>query len=69
MAEQVSTILIAELTNKHVLVSPLVTKEGMLVAPSGTEISNLILERIRNFSTLHDLVEPIHVKMRIHRRN
>jgi len=66
MAEQVSTILIAELNNKHILVSPLVTKEGVLIAPSGTTISNLILERIRNFQKLHVFVEPIQVKLRTH---
>jgi len=69
LAEQVSTILIAELTNRHVLVSPLMTNEGMLIAPSGTEVSNLILERIRNFGTLHVLEEPIQVKLRNHIRN
>ena len=68
MAEQVSTILIADLNNKHILISPLVTKEGVLIAPSGTEVSNLILERIRNFQKLHVFVEPIQVKLRTHAR-
>jgi len=69
MAEQVSTILIADLNNKHILISPLVTKEGVLIAPSGTAISNLVLERIRNFQKLHVFVEPIQVKIRIQTRS
>ncbi len=69
MAEQISTILIAELNNKHVLVSPLVTKDGVLIAPSGTSISSLILERIRNFQKLHVFVEPIQVRLRTHARS
>ena len=64
-ADQIATILIAELTNKHVLVSPLVTVEGMMIAPSGTEISNLILEKARNFRTLHELREPIQVRLQV----
>jgi len=63
-ADQIGTVLIAELTNRHVLVSPLTKTEGMLIAPSGTEISNLILERIRNFRRLHTLKEPIQVRLR-----
>jgi response regulator RpfG family c-di-GMP phosphodiesterase len=69
MAELVLSVLIADLNPTHVLVSPLVTKEGILIAPSGTEISNLILERIRNFKALHALVEPIQVKVRQSTRN
>ena len=45
------------------------TNEGMLIAPIGTEVSNLILERIRNFGKLHDLIEPIRVKLRNHLRS
>ena len=63
--EQVATILIAQLTNKHVLVSPLVTKSGIVIAPSGTEVTNLVIEKVRNFRSLHVLQEPIQVKTRI----
>jgi response regulator RpfG family c-di-GMP phosphodiesterase len=64
-AENVATVLIAELTNHHILVSPILTKEGIMIAPSGTEVSNLILEKVRNFKALHVLREPIQVKRRI----
>jgi hypothetical protein len=60
--KQFATIRLSELTNRHVLVSPLVTKEGMVIAPKGTEMSNLILQKIRNFGTQHEMVEPIQVR-------
>jgi hypothetical protein len=62
--EQLATILIAQLTNKHVLVSPLVTKSGIVIAPSGTEVTNLIIEKVRNFRKLHVVQEPIQVRLR-----
>ena len=64
--ERIVSIMIAELANKDVLVSPILTKEGVVIAPSGTEVSNLILEKVHNFSTLHVLREPIKVKRRSH---
>jgi response regulator RpfG family c-di-GMP phosphodiesterase len=63
-SEQIATILVKELTTRHILVTPLVTKEGMVIAPKGTQISNLILQKIHNFGTLHALVEPIQVTSR-----
>ena len=63
--EQVATIFIAQLVNKHVLVSPLVTKSGIVIAPSGTEVTNLVIEKVRNFRSVHVLQEPIQVKTRI----
>jgi len=63
-SDQTATVNIKELTNRHVLVTPLVTTQGMIIAPAGTEISNLILQKIRNFGKLHGLVESIQVKTR-----
>jgi response regulator RpfG family c-di-GMP phosphodiesterase len=62
-AGQVSSVLIKQLTNKHILVSPLLTREGMLIAPGGTEVTNLLLQKIRNFKSFHVLREPLQVRM------
>jgi len=61
--DQVSSVLIKQLTNRHILVSPLLTREGMLIAPGGTEVTNLLLQKIRNFKCFHVLREPLQVRI------
>src|SRR5207237_1172418 len=51
-----------QLRVQHILNTDLLTADGALIFPAGTEISELILEKIRNFQELSGLKEPIHVE-------
>jgi response regulator RpfG family c-di-GMP phosphodiesterase len=55
------TITLQELTVKQILRSGLFTCDGTLIAPEGTEISQLLLAKIHNFHELVGVQEPIHV--------
>jgi response regulator RpfG family c-di-GMP phosphodiesterase len=37
------------------------TREGLLIIPAGTQISPMLLEKLRNFAELGDLEEPMYV--------
>lgn len=54
-------ITIQELRVKHTLAADLFTSEGALIICAGTEISQLIMEKIHNFQDLVGIKEPIHV--------
>jgi response regulator RpfG family c-di-GMP phosphodiesterase len=45
----------------HVLMAALETLEGTLLVAAGSSISDSLLERIRNFSQLNEIKEPIYV--------
>ena len=60
---QVSSVLISQLTLRHILVSPLLTSDGILIAPSGTGVTNFLLQKIRNFKGFHVLREPLQVRL------
>jgi response regulator RpfG family c-di-GMP phosphodiesterase len=62
-SEQVSSVLISQLTTKHIFVSPLLTREGILIAPAGTGVTNFLLQKIRNFKGFHVLREPLQVRV------
>jgi response regulator RpfG family c-di-GMP phosphodiesterase len=46
----------------HVLLSDLVTKDGVLIISAGNRITPALLQRLRNFATLSGIKEPIHVE-------
>jgi hypothetical protein len=48
-----------ELRISHVLAADLFTADGTLIVCAGTEISQMILHKIRNFQELSGLKEPI----------
>jgi response regulator RpfG family c-di-GMP phosphodiesterase len=50
-----------ELQIKHVLAANIVTAEGMLLISTGTEISRMMLEKLRNLAQLNVIKEPIYV--------
>jgi response regulator RpfG family c-di-GMP phosphodiesterase len=43
----------------HILKSTAHTKEGLLIAPNGTQVTPILLEKLRNISRLNELAEPI----------
>lgn len=51
-----------ELRPGMVLISNLVSREGLLIASAGVQISPTMLERLRGFSKLNGIREPIHVR-------
>jgi hypothetical protein len=52
----------------HSLLSHIETREGTLLLCAGSEVSEAILERIRNFEQLADIKEPILVKSSVESR-
>jgi len=62
---EVETVAVKELHNRDVLASALMTKDGMVIAPKGTEMSNFILQKVRNFAALDVLKEFVEVRKRL----
>ena len=55
-------VKISELMTGQRLVSNIVTSKGLIVVSGGNEITPLFLERIRNFSTIERLIEPVMIE-------
>ena len=55
----VRAIRIGELRVGHVVQQDVRTKDGSLIAPAATRISPLLIQRLRNFADLGQLVEPL----------
>ena len=55
-------VTFANLRIGDILVSDLETKDGVLIVATGNRITGPLLERLRNFSTLSGIKEPIHVE-------
>ncbi|MCI0535464.1 MAG: response regulator [Verrucomicrobiales bacterium] len=53
-----------ELRVNDILASDVATKEGLLVVTAGTQISQMVLLKLRNFAELGDIKEPIYVQPR-----
>jgi response regulator RpfG family c-di-GMP phosphodiesterase len=58
----VKAITLKELTIGHVLSSNVETKDGVLIVCAGTKVSQLALEKLRNFDQIQGIKEPIHVE-------
>ena len=58
---QVRSVTIKELRVGWVLASEARNRDGMLLIPAGTQISPLLLEKLRNFAQLRELEEPLQV--------
>lgn len=61
LAEESKLLAFGELRVGHVLQSDLTTANGALIVPAGTQVSPMLLEKLRNFAELNDLKEPVHV--------
>jgi response regulator RpfG family c-di-GMP phosphodiesterase len=57
-----SPISFKDLRVTHVLSADLFTEEGTLIVSSGTEITQMIMEKIRNFEELSGIREPIFIQ-------
>ncbi len=51
-----------DLSVGHVLAANVVTFDGILVVSAGTELTSLVLQRLRNFAELNPLREPVYVQ-------
>jgi hypothetical protein len=51
-----------ELTVGQVLASDVETEEGLLVLKSGTELTPVVLQRLRNFAAINPIKQPIYVR-------
>jgi HD-GYP domain-containing protein (c-di-GMP phosphodiesterase class II) len=58
----IKAINLKELSIGHVLSSKVETKDGVLIVCAGTRVSQMVLERLRNFDQLQGIKEPIHVQ-------
>ena len=57
-----AAITFEELRVGAVLKSDLYTTDGILVLPAGSEINQMLMEKLRNFSRLSGIKEPIYVQ-------
>jgi hypothetical protein len=57
-----SALAVKDLLPGHELLSAVETLDGRLIAPAGTILSPMMLERFNNFAELSGIKEPIHVK-------
>jgi response regulator RpfG family c-di-GMP phosphodiesterase len=61
-AHSAATIAFADLRVGHVLRSNLETKGSMLLVTAGNKITPMLMHRLRNFSTLYGIQEPIYIE-------
>jgi response regulator RpfG family c-di-GMP phosphodiesterase len=62
-AEQTVAINVNDLTAGMVLQTDILTKDGMLILSGGHQITQMVLEKIRNFQLIYGVQEPIYVKI------
>ena len=55
-------ILAKDMAPGQVLLSAVTTNDGVLIVPAGTEISQMLIEKLKNFASLSGIKEPIYVK-------
>jgi hypothetical protein len=57
-----ATVAFADLRVGHVLRSNLETKGNMLLVTAGNKITPMLMHRLRNFSSLYGIQEPIYIE-------
>ncbi len=60
-----AALRLKELLPNHELLSDVKTLDGRLLAPKGTTISSMMLERFHNFAEISGLEEPIYVRRKV----
>ncbi len=55
-------ITLKELIAGQILTSNLETKDGLLIYPTGTKVTPMVLEKLRNFAKVSGIKEPIRVE-------
>ena len=58
----IKAITLKQLTIGHVLSSNVETKDGVLIVCAGTKVSQMALEKLRNFDEIQGIKEPIHIE-------
>lgn len=58
----IKAIPLKELTIGHILSANVETKDGVLIVCAGTKVSQMALEKLRNFDQIQGIKEPIHVQ-------
>lgn len=58
----IKAIALKDLTIGHILSSNVETKDGVLIVCAGTRVSQMALEKLRNFDQIQGIKEPIHVQ-------
>ena len=58
----IKAIPLKDLTIGHILSSNVETKDGVLIVCAGTKVSQMALEKLRNFDQIQGIKEPIHVQ-------
>jgi response regulator RpfG family c-di-GMP phosphodiesterase len=58
----IKSIPLKELTIGHVLSSNVETSDGVLIVCAGTRVSQMALEKLRNFAQIQGIKEPLHVE-------
>ncbi len=59
----IKAITLKELTIGHVLSTNVETKDGVLIVCAGTKVSQMALEKLRNFDQIQGIKEPLHVEI------
>lgn len=62
VAKSGQSVLAKDLAPGQVLLSAVMTNDGVLIVPAGTEISQMLIEKLKNFAALSGIKEPIYVK-------
>ena len=55
-------ITLKELIAGQILTTNLETKDGLLIYPTGTKVTPMVLEKLRNFAKVSGIKEPIRVE-------
>ena len=58
---QTRQVTIRELRVGAILAAAARTRDGVLIVPPGTQISPMLMQKLRNFAELRDLEEPLQV--------
>ncbi len=58
----VHSLKVSQLIPGHIVVSDIITRQGLLLVSGNNALSEMMLERLRNYSLLEDIKEPILVQ-------
>jgi hypothetical protein len=58
----IQAIPLKELSIGHILSSNVETKDGVLIVCAGTKVTQMALEKLRNFDQIQGIKEPLHVQ-------
>ena len=61
-AKSAQAVLAKDLAPGQILLSAVTTNDGVLIVPAGTETSQMLIEKLKNFAALSGIKEPIYVK-------